>query len=104
VGSNATAKVLRDVADLLEAKGWTQGHYARDTKGRVCAPWEPEVASFCVEGAILRCGDVLQLNAWRALYDWLKEEPADWNDSTFRTKEQVIAELRACADSLESKP
>lgn len=85
------AEALDGAADYIEEHGWLQGAF-RDSGGRVCA-----------EGALnTRYGFAYE--AFHALSRHLGvDSVADWNDAEHRTKEQVVKELRACAQSLRGE-
>lgn len=112
---------LRDAADRLDTKGWNQGAYGISSKGsghlvRVgrggqMLVWKPTPkypknieeetpVTTDVIGAI-RCtaGDDDEGDKAKAkLAKHLKvDNLADWNDEPGRTREQVVAALRACA-------
>lgn len=95
------AQILTAAADLIEEKGWVQGHFdAAD--GAVCAVGAIRTVMF----GSTRCPDT---------YTWLYEEVKDalldeigpngvngiptWNDAFSRTKAEVVAAFRAAAST-----
>jgi hypothetical protein len=102
-----TSDTLNLAADLIEERGWAKGS----------AAWYGIETGLCLEGAVgiaadlPACGirplsedinicpagqavrEYLELRPWREFNDGLWS----WNDRTVRTKEQVIATLRATA-------
>ena len=98
-------KVLSDAADLIERTGWTRGANARRKDG-AAVPWESDSAAcFCTSGAITRVtnGDFnLCTLARHTLLSHIGDPDnplgvTGWNDYTGRTKEEVLAALRAAA-------
>lgn len=95
---SAVSDVLNGAADLIERDGWVQGHY-RTTEG------------YCIAGAIDQTlgiidDDELHVQLWPvaqaarvqvlAIVDDVA--PTLWNDAPGRTKEEVVAALRAAAE------
>lgn len=98
-------KTLLCAVDLLEQKGWTQGAFAQDVEGCIVSPMDPRAVCFCTLGAISKCGDDNYRAAAVTVSKWLRQNYAgvngivDWNDARGRTKEEVVAALRAAAAS-----
>ncbi len=93
------AVVLRKAADLIDERGWLQGQNF-DADGRCCAFWALGKAAGKQRGL-------------RPIYDQFAgylharnprwREVSSWNDAPGRTKEQVVAALRECADLLAER-
>lgn len=81
-------QTLLAAADYIEAHGWCQGS-RRDYLGRVCIV---EAIDMVTAG-----GPALYNPAFNAFYDRLGTSPSVWNDTTGRTKDEVLKELRNCA-------
>ena len=87
--------------ELLEQKGWCQWVYARNQVGKKVDPHHKSACRFCLLGAldkIYDCTSIAMREAKQALY--LHAIPhnmglAEWNDAPGRTKEEVIAALKA---------
>ena len=84
-------------AELLEQKGWCQGT-ACNAAGEHCllgAIW------YARYGHDAPHGPVPSKYKWGEVFDrvapYTARHPADWNDTPGRTKEEVIAALRAAA-------
>lgn len=97
-----TADVLNRAADLLEEFGWCQQAEARNYKGVGGDALDPDVARFCIYGALRRAG--IDLGAPR-YFGWdcwdamgLEGAPGPWNDEPGRTKAEVVAALRSAAE------
>jgi hypothetical protein len=100
--------ILLATANLLEQRGWCQGTTARDADGKPVSVVSPTATSFCILGAI----NYLQnTNKWPVellneavndVEDFLFESVGcpipDYNDSSDRTKEQVVSVLREVAN------
>lgn len=94
-------KILEGAKWLLLEKGWTQGAYARNTKGIVCFVTDPGAACFCLVGALSVAsrgsayGQLERVN--RALRRTLGQMntgstfASDYNDARGRTREDVVA-------------
>jgi hypothetical protein len=89
------SQVLRKAAELIEQRGWCRCCYT-DSAGRLC-----------VVGALraTRNGDAGdpfcdwdQHKAFSMLSKCIDGIPSRWNDAPERTKDQVIAALRAAAE------
>jgi hypothetical protein len=83
--------------ELLEKADWTQGAFARDSKGVYVDLYSEEAVSFCSVGAIGRanCGEAYPHHKVVALCNLLEVNLlTKWNDDPDRTKEEVIAALR----------
>lgn len=87
------ADVLRRAADLLEEFGWCQGEYGSKQDEKFCAVgacWEAKR-----ELGLDVCGD--EYLQWPESALGLADVPP-WNDDPARTKEEVIARIRAAAE------
>jgi hypothetical protein len=90
------SEVLLKAADILERDGWCK-YSLHDGKGR-----------HCVAGAILLAvagspgGDALRNEARQLLRQHLSFWPniESWNDLPWRTRNQVLAKLRATAHAI----
>lgn len=93
--TNKTKQVLEKALSLIE-RGWTQGTGARDSFGRSVSIDAPDAVTFCAIGALTK---VTGANSLRVIHNHrllLERAGAgtgitNWNDSTKRTKEEVIA-------------
>jgi hypothetical protein len=119
--SQAVARVLSDAADIIERDGWVQRHYFGSTRHLHPAFYDGSGA--CALGALLVAAwreeapgydsglRRLQEEAVRALEAHLIEvAPVEvltrardrlvgtWNDDRRRTKDEVVAALRATAE------
>jgi hypothetical protein len=93
---NATAKILYDAADLIDANGWCQGQY-RSAEGCYCASEAIEAAAPPVVG--FNCGFVV---SYTFMTTEIKEtNVAVWNDRPDRTVDQVTTALRNAAQTAE---
>lgn len=86
------SEVLNDATDLIEREGWYPGDDSAGT--------DPA----CAGNAILRVSmedAAAQLGAWRALWEHIGGTDLpdiwEWNDEPGRTKERVVATMRATA-------
>ena len=84
---DATAKTILMAASLIEERGWCQGEYSRN--GRLCMLGAIRVAEGSDDDA---SGAVARLRASMNV-----KFPHEWNDDPKRTKEEVVAKLRAVA-------
>lgn len=105
-------QILREAADHLESVEWFQGS-GGDTKGQGCsciylAIWDtatvymvqiPRERAARVAGMVNALCKHLNIKA--AYSDGETSALIAWNDSQERTKEEVVAALRTCADKLE---
>lgn len=80
-----------------------------DERGLWCADrLKQEASETCVHLAIREAATTDVLHAHSLFFmGWLGLQPSwdinvlfEWNDADFRTKEQVVKELRACGDEL----
>lgn len=90
------SETLSKALDLLQAKGWTQGTYARNAKGERCDPTGENATCYCSYGAIISTAGKFQGTLLLEAYDPLRaaigtDIIAGWNDSKSRTKEEVFA-------------
>lgn len=112
---NLVAKALRDAADLIETKGWTQGAIARHEDGGETDADDPDAACFCVNGAMWAVTrQAPRDGTFSALYDTARSRlyheicnegydmTEEWNDAPGRTAAEVIAKLRETAEKVES--
>lgn len=105
--NKTSAQILNDAADTLERGNWVQGTFVKVVDNQPC---------FCAHGAIQYCGN-------KAFYDAVEKKNLDaaadaavtdvqniahqyargvglsyfFNDTSDRTKEEVIAKLREAA-------
>lgn len=86
----SVAKTLLKAADYIEKHGWCQGKWRNDA-GEVCA--------YGAISSVERCGLVRSGAAWRLGRFLNVVSVAGWNDQPDRTKEEVIAALRAAAEA-----
>jgi hypothetical protein len=87
---DAASKLLLKAADYVEKNGWCQ-HELQSGDGRVC-----------IVGALSAVADEIFLvgthsAAWTRLQKALNKMAGTWNDTQGRTKEEVVAKLRAVA-------
>jgi hypothetical protein len=102
------ADVLRRVADVIEARGWTQG-VIESVDGRVCVE-----GAFAVVFTMAHHGDLgvgvlndhpalLVTRAHALLRSWLRgRELSLWNDGHEMTQYHLVNELRACAGAYDA--
>lgn len=94
------ADVLHRAADLLEEFGHTKGALARTDAGDECEPEDTAATSFCVQGALRRANRDLGTARYSVPYDVLGVGSAhEWNNAPERTKAEVVARLRAAANT-----
>lgn len=95
---NSASEVLINAAKYIEKHGWCQGHY-RDNDGTVCVMG-------AIDTVTRKRADYIApyLGAKNLLLDYLNEgrhfqwkSLPQWNDSTYRTKEQVLQAMREAA-------
>jgi hypothetical protein len=114
------AQILNDAADILASSPqvWGKGSYALDTDGNPTIFSDQDAVCFCAAGAIARASNSANLKssiyiphipAVQAFAEYINPNNstgrvgiiADWNDAPERTREEVIAELRAAATKQE---
>lgn len=83
--------------ELLEQKGWCQGDWAKNRRGASTIYSRDSACSFCLLGSIYRVYEADErTNALARIASVLKASSiAAWNDAPGRTKEEVIAALKA---------
>ena len=82
------SKVLLRAADLIEDRGWCQ------------RALEDDMGRYCAIGAILQVPgttDERSVAATRLMKSICERDVAVWNNAPGRTKEEVVAKLRAVA-------
>ena len=81
------------INELLNApEKWTKGALAKDNEGQAVLPNDPRAESWCVLGALYKCG-VRDKSVFRAL---VGEKLIAWNDHpdrTFKDVQRVISQL-----------
>lgn len=94
--------VLTEARELVR-KGWTQGAFARDVKGKPCIVYTQEAVTFCPTGAMARSsvgmGPSFVL-AFGVFMESIEGSVHDWN--WISTHEEVLAhfdETIACVKS-----
>jgi hypothetical protein len=108
--------ILNNAHDLLVAKGWTQGAYAKDVNGTPVGYAGDDAACFCSLGAIFNAYEKLRpandeikdyrdlANAYglarRVLEETTGEYVPSWNDAPNRTVAEVLAAFRTAAISI----
>lgn len=94
----AIAETIDRAAGLLEAKGWTQGAFARDRDGRPVSTGAENAACFCAAGAIIRASTSISQEI-RAIEEVFKpcRRLTVWNDAPGRTQAEVVDKLREAA-------
>lgn len=109
--TEAKAKVVKRAIQLLETKGWCQGHEALTLLDIPVHALHPEAACFCIMGAIRRgIKDVgakkdtiydisFQLGTFIDMLDVTR-----FNDTEGRTKEEIIALLEKALEFYSSTP
>ena len=95
------AEILDRAAELIETKGWTQGAFAR-AGGKPVIIDHIDADCFCAVGAIHRSyKGILEYDANIFLVEVLclsgTDEIFAWNDNPARTKDDVVAALKAAA-------
>jgi len=102
--------ILIEAREILVKKGWTQRSMARDKAGHMISTRDSGAAAFCSLGAIHKATLNFGLDPWRAyrvsgqgigtaeraeraIEAFITSESsiADWNDSGFRTKAEVLS-------------
>jgi hypothetical protein len=106
----AVRDVLRDAAELLRTKGWTQGKFARADDGERVEVMADDAACFCTLGAVYRITDRLPGICEERAVDALARavggcadvtaaaHVAVWNDAPGRTLPEVLAAFERAAD------
>jgi hypothetical protein len=101
----AVRDVLRDAAELLRTKGWTQNTSARNDAGRAVSALDAGAVCFCAMGALSRvaaegCDDKTKDAAIGALRLAIGIDCgiASWNDAPERRAEDVVAAFERAAD------
>lgn len=117
--TKTAADVLRHAALIIEEHGWNQGNYM-DAQGHVCAmgaigkalgaPWYDSGQGFessyyriepYTSHETLHSAAVLALMAKINPGDRAPRGVPEWNDDVGRTRDEVIAALRAAADATD---
>lgn len=89
------SRIMLAAADVIERQGWCQ-LYVGDCAGPVCMEGALAIASGRTPNAILECLPVTS-EALRRIRKAVGEDAFRWNDMPRRTKEEVVAKLRAVA-------
>jgi len=91
------SKLLLKAADLIEELGWCQ-HALSDAKGRLSMSGALMVAHYGVTKKVSDEDHEATIQAaWRKLRRNFYCAVPTWNDVPYRTKEEVVAKLRAVA-------
>lgn len=108
-----TADILDKAADLIDTRGWNQGHYVNESGGL-----DLDGALHAAVGMDPQRGTGMhRWPGWtqerelasNRTYAWLKrwfnrsETPIWWNDQAGRTKEEVVSTLRAAAQTARAE-
>ena len=100
------SEVLTCAADLLSAPGaWTQGQYAYAENHAQADPLSEEACSWCALGAVRKCGVFDSDFSDPALFLLTDvrnqgfKSVAQWNDSSERTQDEVVAVLKQAAQT-----
>ena len=96
------SEILFAAADKIEPKGaWTQGSFARNSRGIMADPLSEDAICWCASGAIISANgkdDHVAFLAKRAFENSvIKSHIYDWNDDPERTQSQVVSALRSAA-------
>jgi hypothetical protein len=99
----AVRTVLRDAAELLRTKGWTQGYYAKDADAYWRDADSKDAACFCTMGAIMRVAgsdvDPRATVAFGLVRRVIGSESIGvWNDAPGRTLAEVLTTLERAVD------
>lgn len=98
-----TPEILTKAADVIDERGWYQGHYT-DPDGRaLCLVGAISVAAGLAPDAIGNGSGTDDLHAALAAFEiWLSPDmgPVDWNDEVAEDAAEVTGKLRECAASL----
>jgi len=98
-----TVSALKDARALLSQPGaWTQGFYARDSRGASIRASEPSACSWCIQGALFKVlgvvGSIPTSDVRRVQTPLLQHagvtDTAElwcWNDQPGRTQDEVLA-------------
>lgn len=105
------SEVLDRAADLIEPRrAWIRGDLARDARGFLRDPLEPEATCWCVAGAIVRAAGDPDMSPYRnAIVKRLEALVSPgaliwkWNDDEKRRKPQVVSALRKAAELARSE-
>lgn len=90
-----TSTILHRAADLIEQRGWCQNSL-QDFKGRMCSIGAIQMAEsnakMTTQAAVKLSNYIQKMNIdrWGLV--------ANWNDAKGRSKEEVVATIRAAAD------
>jgi hypothetical protein len=124
VPSADLAHILYRAAQLLEPEGaWTQGAFSRNADGSIDFGGDDgdpdgvaiKPACWCMLGAIAAAAgfDLTRSefpirgplkDVTNVLRDVVGCDPADWNDEPNRLQEEVVANLRVAAQTIEAQP
>lgn len=113
------AELITKAADLIEQTGWSQKCNARDAQGKHVMVYDPRATCFCAYGAMAKTMEdiperqLLLDIAANALNDYVVREFGEpeggsgqnivnYNDTPGRTKEEVLAVMRATAKELSA--
>lgn len=81
--------------ELLEQKGWCQRVLAKDVSGFNVRPEDKRACTFCAVGALYHCYDSDDaFNITVDLNSIHRKGLVSWNDTTGRTKQEVIDLLK----------
>jgi len=101
--------IFQRAADLVN-RGWVQNHEAIDSERNVVRATNKNAVCFCAEGAIRRALHDVGIRDQSAVYSLWRtaanavhsKNLAHWNDASHRGKNEVVALLRGCAESVRS--
>lgn len=91
--------ILSNAKTLLQTHGWTQSRFARRADDSECEWRDPDAVCFCLLGAVNRAAQDLgaepyhRMLAKEVLERFVPFGIVGWNDTTGRTKEEVLAVL-----------
>lgn len=108
------SECLREMHDLIETKGWTQGAMARDAKGHIVPPDSSEATCFCLLGALDRVLDYENRDPdadpsrlYRSTLAFMERalgcEIDEFNDYELRTEVSILAKLDKLVDIAEKE-
>lgn len=98
--------ILIHARDLI-SKGWTQQTMARNDLGYPVSCHDPYATCYCLSGALLKscCSFDEKYNTYAYIEDILKNVIDDtimsWNDTPFRTQQEVVDALNKAIDISE---
>lgn len=97
-------EILIKARGLIEAKGWTQGSWAKNANGIDCMWFSNDAQCYCAEGSLYAAAGWEHAGSRNVedAYAFLKAVVGDivpnWNDAKGRNKAQVLAKFDAAIE------